>query len=98
MIFLCTNRFSILLATPENIDIKKYLSSNGESVEVISEQVNQTSMNERIKDLYIEELEKDIKKFLTDRSIKQIDLMNKYNISRNTLKKYIEYIANKKCI
>ena len=44
------------------------------------------------------ELEKDIKKFLTDRSIKQIDLMNKYNISRNTLKKYIEYIANKKCI
>ena len=44
------------------------------------------------------ELEKDIKKFLTDRSIKQIDLMNKYNISRNTLKKYIEYIANQKCI
>ena len=24
--------------------------------------------------------------------------MNKYNISRNTLKIYIEYIANKKCI
>ena len=44
------------------------------------------------------ELQKDIEKFLTDRSIKQIDLMNKYNISRNTLKKYIEYIANKKCI
>ena len=44
------------------------------------------------------ELEEDIKKFLSDRSIKQVDLMNKYNISRNTLKKYIEYIANKKCI
>ena len=44
------------------------------------------------------ELETDIKKFLTDRSIKQIDLMNKYNISRNKLNKYIEYIANKKCI
>ena len=44
------------------------------------------------------ELEVDIRKFLADRSIKQIDLMNKYNISRNTLKKYIEYIANKKCI
>ena len=44
------------------------------------------------------ELEADIRKFLTDCSIKQIDLMNKYNISRNTLKKYIEYIANKKCI
>lgn len=39
------------------------------------------------------ELEKDIKKFLTDRSIKQIDLMNKYNISRNTLKKYIDHIS-----
>ena len=44
------------------------------------------------------ELEADIRKYLIDRSIKQIDLMNKYNISRNTLKKYIEYIANKKCI
>ena len=44
------------------------------------------------------EHEADIRKFLADRSIKQIDLMNKYNISRNTLKKYIEYIANKKCI
>ena len=44
------------------------------------------------------ELEADVRKFLTDRRIKQIDLMNKYNISRNTLKKYIEYIANKKCI
>ena len=44
------------------------------------------------------ELEVDIRKFLADRSIKQIDLMNKYNISRNTLKIYIEYIANKKCI
>ena len=44
------------------------------------------------------ELQEDIEKFLSDRSIKQIDLMNKYNISRNTLKKYIEYIANKKCI
>ena len=44
------------------------------------------------------ELEADIRKFLTDRSIKQIDLINKYNISRTTLKKYIEYIANKKCI
>ena len=41
------------------------------------------------------ELEEDIKKFLSDRSIKQVDLMNKYNISRNTLKKYIEYIAKK---
>lgn len=41
-----------------------------------------------------DELKADIKKFLTDRSIKQIDLMNKHNISRNTLKKYVEIIKN----
>ena len=41
------------------------------------------------------ELEADIKKFLSDRKIKQIDLMKKHNISRNTLKKYITYIADK---
>lgn len=39
-----------------------------------------------------DELKKDIEKFLTDRSIKQVDLMKKYNISRNTLKKYIEIV------
>ena len=42
------------------------------------------------------ELEEDIKLFITDRSIKQIDLMNKHNISRNTLKKYVEIIKNNK--
>ncbi len=42
-----------------------------------------------------EELENDIKEFLSNRSIKQIDLMEKYNISRNTLKKYIELVKNK---
>lgn len=39
-----------------------------------------------------EELKADIKLFLNDRSIKQIDLMKKHNISRNTLKKYIEIV------
>lgn len=39
-------------------------------------------------------LQADIKRYLTDRSIKQIDLMNKYKISRNTLKKYISLIAD----
>ena len=34
-----------------------------------------------------EELREDIKKFINDRSIKQVDLMKKHNISRNTLKK-----------
>ncbi len=36
------------------------------------------------------ELRDDIQKYLQDRTIKQIDLMKKHNISRNTLKKYIE--------
>ena len=40
------------------------------------------------------ELEVDIRKFLADRSVKQIDLINRYNISRNTLKKYIKYVAS----
>ncbi len=36
------------------------------------------------------ELKDDIRKYLHDRSIKQVDLMKKHNVSRNTLKKYIE--------
>ena len=40
-------------------------------------------------DKITDELKADIQRFLTDRSIKQIDLMNKHNISRNTLKKYV---------
>ena len=39
-----------------------------------------------------DKLRDDIKEFLSDRSIKQIDLMNKHNISRNTLKKYIAIV------
>ena len=41
-----------------------------------------------------EALENDIRRYLTDRSIKQVDLMNKYKISRNTLKKYISLLAD----
>ena len=37
-----------------------------------------------------DELQEDIKKYMDDRSIKQVDLMKKHNISRNTLKKYVE--------
>ena len=39
-----------------------------------------------------DDLKDDIKKFLNDRSIKQIDLMRKHDISRNTLKKYIKIV------
>lgn len=39
-----------------------------------------------------DELRTDIIAFLSDRSIKQVDLMNKHHISRNTLKKYVELV------
>lgn len=42
-----------------------------------------------------DELRSDIEVFLKDRSIKQIDLMRKHNISRNTLKKYIKFVERK---
>lgn len=45
-------------------------------------------------DKMTDELRADIKNFISDRSIKQIDLMNKHNISRNTLKKYIEIVKS----
>lgn len=41
------------------------------------------------------ELEKDIKEYQVNRSIKQIDLMKKHNISRNTLKKYVKLVDAK---
>ncbi len=41
-------------------------------------------------------LKADIQLFLKDRTLKQVDLMKKYNISRNTLKKYIERVSNEK--
>ena len=41
-------------------------------------------------DKMTDELQEDIKKYMEDRSIKQVDLMKKHNISRNTLKKYVE--------
>jgi len=40
------------------------------------------------------ELRSDIVEFVGNRSIKQIDLMNKHNISRNTLKKYVEIVKS----
>ena len=43
-------------------------------------------------DKMTDELKADIKEFLSNRDIKQIDLMRKHDISRNTLKKYIEIV------
>lgn len=43
-------------------------------------------------DKMTDELREDIKNYLNDRTIKQTDLMEKHNISRNTLKKYIKIV------
>ncbi|HII4486073.1 recombinase family protein (plasmid) [Clostridium perfringens] len=45
-------------------------------------------------DKMTDELKGDIKEYLGNRSIKQVDLMKKHNISRNTLKKYIKIIES----
>lgn len=45
-----------------------------------------------------DELKADIKLFLSDRNIKQVELMKKYNISRNTLKKYMNIVKEETTI
>lgn len=44
-----------------------------------------------------EELKTDIELYLKNRDIKQIDLMKKYDISRNTLKKYVSLVEEELC-
>ena len=43
-------------------------------------------------DKMTEELQIDIERYLGDRAIKQVEIMKKHNISRNTLKKYISRV------
>lgn len=47
-------------------------------------------------DKMTDELKADIDYYLDNRKVTQIELMNRHNISRNTLKKYIAYIESKK--
>lgn len=48
--------------------------------------------------LYLnDDLRADITAYLSNRDIKQTDLMSKHNISRNTLKKYIEIVKQDIC-
>ena len=49
-------------------------------------------------DKMTDELKEDIKKYLNDRSIKQVDLMEKHNISRTTLKKYVAILQNNEAV
>ena len=45
-------------------------------------------------DKMTDELKEDIQLFLNDRSVKQIDLIKKHGLSRNTLKKYITHVKD----
>ncbi len=47
-------------------------------------------------DKMTDELQNDIILYLSDRSITQIELMKKHEISRNTLKKYVEFVKKLK--
>lgn len=47
-------------------------------------------------DKMTDKLREDIIQYLGDRSIKQVDLMRKHDISRNTLKKYADIVAKEK--
>lgn len=46
-------------------------------------------------DKMTDDLQTDIQEYLLNRDIKLVDIMNKHNISRNTLKKYIDIVKNK---
>lgn len=47
-------------------------------------------------DKFTDSIKSDIKQYLNNREIKQIDLMKKHNLSRNTLKKYISLVKENK--
>ena len=65
----------------ENIDMEKYALNETEEIQVTSEEVDQTSMNKRIKDLYVEELQKDITKKVEEQGYK----VNNYEVKVSIL-------------
>ena len=65
----------------ENINIEKYALNENKEIQDNTEEVNQTSMNKRIKKLYIEELEKDITKKIEDQGYKVTNCKVKANIT-----------------
>ena len=76
----------------ENIDIEKYALNETGETQLGKEEVNQTSMNERIRDLYIEELEKDITKKLEEQGYKVNSCKVKATISEEESKTEIKEI------
>lgn len=64
----------------------------------ISASENKSGRKQGQLDKMTDELKEDIKKYLNDRSIKQVDLMEKHNISRTTLKKYVAILQNNEAV
>ena len=65
----------------ENINIEKYALNENKEIQENTEEVNQTSMNKRIKKLYIEELEKDITKKIEEQGYKVTNCKVKASIT-----------------
>ena len=55
---------------------------------------NKAGRKEGTLDKMTEELQADIVLYMSDRSIKAVDIMRKHNISRNTFKKYCKYVES----
>ncbi len=76
----------------ENINLEKYAMEQETSSQLQSEEVDQTSMNKRIEELYIEELEKDITKKIEEQGYEVENCKVKANISDEENESGIEEI------
>ena len=79
----------------KDIDLEKYAMEQETSSQLQSEEVNQTSMNKRIEELYIEELEKDITQKLEEQGYKVESCKVKATISDEENESGIEEIKIK---
>ena len=79
----------------EDIDLEKYAMEQETSSQLQSEEVDQTSMNKRIEELYIEELEKDITQKLEEQGYKVESCKVKATISDEENESGIEEIKIK---
>lgn len=79
----------------EDIDLEKYAMEHETSSQLQSEEVDQTSMNKRIEELYIEELEKDITQKLEEQGCKVESCKVKATISDEENESGIEEIKIK---
>ena len=79
----------------DDLDIEKYAMEQETSSQLTTEEVDQTSMNKRIEELYIEELEKDITQKLEEQGYKVESCKVKATISDEENESGIEEIKIK---